>query len=118
MPYGVARRKERIDLFRRSLAILEQKNRGKDTLPLNSHAIELLKARGKVRSNHIFFNREGNRIDAANLQKAFNIAWAKAALAKLRFHELRHTSAARLVQAGVDLYKVQKLMRHKTPIMT
>ncbi len=112
---------DRVDLFRRTLTILEQKNRGKDTLPVNSHAIDILKARSKVRSmrsNHVFFNREGNRIDAANLLRAFYIAMEKAGIAKARFHDLRHTFATRLVQAGVDLYKVQKLMRHKTPVMT
>jgi len=30
----------------------------------------------------------------------------------------RHTFATRLVQSGEDLYKVQKLLGHKTPIMT
>ncbi len=112
---------DRVDLFRRTLTILEQKNRGKDTLPLNSHAVEVLKARAKVRSmrsNHVFFNREGKRIDAANLLRAFYIAVEKAGIAKARFHDLRHTFATRLVQAGVDLYKVQKLMRHKSPVMT
>ena len=39
-------------------------------------------------------------------------------MSKFSFHDLRHTFAMRLVQAGVDLYKVQKLMRHKSPIMT
>jgi len=37
---------------------------------------------------------------------------------KCRWHDLRHTFPTGLVQAGVDLYKVQKLMRHKSPIMT
>jgi len=37
---------------------------------------------------------------------------------KCRWHNLRHTFATGLVQAGVDLYKVQKLMRRKSPIMT
>ncbi len=112
---------DRVDLFRRTLTILEQKNKGKDTLPVNAQALEVLKARYKIRSiktNLVFYSKEGTRIDAANLQRAFNIAWYKAEIAKLRFHDLRHTFATRLVQAGVDLYKVQKLMRHKSPIMT
>ena len=46
------------------------------------------------------------------------IAGDKAELPKTRFHDLRHTFATRLVQIGVDLYKVQKLMRHKSPMMT
>ncbi|HYA86539.1 MAG TPA: tyrosine-type recombinase/integrase, partial [Nitrospirota bacterium] len=45
-------------------------------------------------------------------------ALIKAGIKKCRFHDLRHTFATRLVQSGVDLYKVQKLLRHKSPIMT
>ena len=29
-----------------------------------------------------------------------------------------HTFATRMVQAGIDLYKVQRLLGHKSPIMT
>jgi integrase len=112
---------DRVDLFRRTLTILEQKNKGKDTLPLNALVLEVLKARHKVRSikvSRVFFNKEGEPHDASNLRRAFYAAVENAKISKCRFHDLRHTFATRLVQSGVDLYKVQKLMRHKSPIMT
>jgi site-specific recombinase XerD len=34
------------------------------------------------------------------------------------FHDLRHTYATQMVQAGMDLYKVQRLLGHKSPLMT
>lgn len=42
----------------------------------------------------------------------------KAEIENFRFHDLRHTFAMRLVQAGVEIYKVQRLLGHKTPAMT
>jgi integrase len=42
----------------------------------------------------------------------------EARLDDFRFHDLRHTFATRLVQAGVDLYKVGKLLGHKDIRMT
>jgi integrase len=112
---------DKVDLFRKTLTILEQKNRGKDTQPFNEQVLEVLKARNKVRSiksNLVFYNDEGGQLDGRNVLRAFYIAVKKAKLSHCRFHDLRHTFATRLAQAGVDLYKVQKLMRHKTPLMT
>ena len=106
-----------VDLFRKTVTILEQKNNDRDTLPLNERTLEVLKSRAKVRhivSNLVFYNSNGNRIEARNLMRAFYAATKKAKLEGLRFHDLRHTFATRLVQAGVDLYAVQKLGRWKT----
>ena len=97
--------------------MLEQKNGAKDTLPVNAKALEVLKARAKVRSlksDYVFYNGAGNRMDVRDLLRVFYPAMRKAEVKHFRFHELRHTFATCLMQAGVDSYTVQKLGRWKT----
>jgi integrase len=109
-----------VDLFRKTITILEQKNKAKDVLPLNERAIEVLKTKAKIRhikTNYVFSNKNGNSIRVSNLHRAFYSATRKAKLENFRWHDLRHTFATRLVQAGVDLYTVQKLGRWKTTQM-
>jgi hypothetical protein len=52
-------------------------------------------------------------IDRWKLKTNFNKAVTESKIKHCRFHDLRHTFATRMVQAGVDLYKVSKLMGHK-----
>lgn len=107
-----------VDLFRRTITLLEQKNGSKDTLPLNTNALEVLKARARARSpetDYVFVNKVGSRRDATSgLRRAFYPAMKAAKVERFRFHDLRHTFATRLIQAGVDIYTVQKLGRWKT----
>jgi site-specific recombinase XerD len=45
--------------------------------------------------------------------------WSQSAvLREIHLHDMRHTFAMRLVQRGVDLYKVHRLLGHKTSTMT
>lgn len=52
------------------------------------------------------------------LKDGFERARKKAGIEDFRFHDLRHSFATRLVQAGEDLLKVQRLLGHKTISMT
>jgi integrase len=51
-------------------------------------------------------------------KKAFAKAIKLAGIEHLRFHDLRHTFATRLVRAGVDLITTQALLGHATIGMT
>lgn len=86
-----------VDLFRRTLTILEQKNKAVDTLPLNELVVEVLKTQAKVRhlqSNYVFPNGRGKRKDARNLIRAFEHACVAAHVMDFRFHDLRHAVGA------------------------
>lgn len=106
-----------VDFSRRTVTILEQKNKSIDTLPLNIRALDVLKERAKVRhltSKYVFFTSTGNAILINNVLRGLHSAIEKANIGHLCFHDLRHTFATRLVQAEVDLYTVEKLGRWKT----
>lgn len=104
-----------VDLERRVVTISEQKNGRVDTLPLDKTIVVLLQCKkGKASGQLVFSTKKGTRILNRNLFRAFRNACMRARIERFRFHDLRHTFATRLVQSGVDLYKVQKLGRWRT----
>ncbi|HXY55655.1 MAG TPA: tyrosine-type recombinase/integrase [Nitrospirota bacterium] len=50
--------------------------------------------------------------------RAFYLARDRAKIENFTFHDLRHTFATRLAQAGIDLHKIAKLLGHKDIKMT
>jgi site-specific recombinase XerD len=106
-----------IDMTRGTIATIRKKTGEARTLPINSTVLNLLARRSKVRhinkSEYVFFNGAGNKIDAGKLKASFVKTVREAGIAHFRFHDLRHTFGSRLTQRGVDLYKISKLMLHK-----
>src|SRR5262245_39493367 len=39
--------------------------------------------------------------------------WPRPIPRRMRFHDLRHTTATLLLRAGVDVHRVQRILRHK-----
>ena len=57
-------------------------------------------------------------IAVRSLRAAFEMTLKKAEIENFHCHDLRHTFATRLIQNGIDLYKVKELLGHKTLAMT
>jgi site-specific recombinase XerD len=66
-------------------------------------------------TNYVFTFR-GKSI--RDLRTAFYNACKRAGIKNLRFHDVRHTFATRLVHSGIDLATVSKLLGHSTIHMT
>lgn len=112
----------RVD-FRQNLIYLEtQKNGQRGSVPLNQIARQALLNRARFRAEqcpaapHVFCDRQGQRI--GNVQRSFVSACAAAGITDFHIHDLRHTTAAWLVQAGVPLLDVSNLLRHGSIEMT
>ena len=110
-----------VDLFRRTVTVFRSKNGERRTVPLNQTVMALLTEKAKVRhlkSTLVFPSHAGTPLDPNHLRRALRPAMVKAGIVDCHFHDLRHTFATRLVQSGVALYKVQRLLGHKSTIMT
>jgi integrase len=118
-----------VDFTRRTVMVFRSKNGERRTIPINETVLRLIKQKAKGRhvslmkradlsGDLVFLSKIGTALESGHLRRAFRLALGKAKIDDFHFHDLRHTFATRLVQAGVDIYKVQRLLGHKSPIMT
>jgi integrase len=114
-----------VDFTRRTVTVFRSKNGERRTIPMNHTVVDVLaqKHEGTDASkrsgcNLVFISEAATPLDGSNLRRGFTCALKAARIEDFHFHDLRHTFATRLVQAGVDLYKVQRLLGHKSPSMT
>ncbi len=86
------------------------------SVPINATARMAILTRLRWKATHapgtewVFSHLDGTRI--ADVKKSFHAACGKAQIADFRIHDLRHTCAAWLVSAGVELSAVRDLLGH------
>ncbi len=98
------------------------KGKRRGSIPMNDAARQALLNRARFRTLYcpdspwVFCSKKGKRI--LDVKKSFRTACRKAGIKEFRIHDLRHTCAAWLVQAGVPLASIRELLRHTSVQMT
>jgi integrase len=111
---------EQVDFTNRQIRIPNGKTVQSDRIiPMNEKIAALLYEMHSKKSGELVFpsirKGEGHLRDPkVGFMKAVRLAQ----IPHIRFHDLRHTFATRLVRAGVDLITVQQLLGHSTIAMT
>jgi integrase len=72
----------------------------------------------KKRGGEYVFTNPGSNDRFREIKRSFKTGCRKAGIERLRFHDLRHTFASRLVRNGVDIGTVRKLLGHSTLLVT
>jgi integrase len=110
---------EDVDFERGFISIRDPKGGPGQKIPLNDGTREILENHPRTDSPFVFPGRNGNR--RTDIKHQVNRIKERAGLPKdfRALHGLRHTYASMLASSGkVDLYTLQKLLTHKSPIMT
>lgn len=103
-----------IDLSGRILTFTKTKNGQPRTIPLNQIVLNILteKRRGFSLRDRIFPHQK--RV----VQFTFRKSFFRAGLKDVCFLDMRHSFASKVVQKGIDLYRIQKLLGNTSPVMT
>jgi len=103
-----------VDLPNGRVTFIETKNGEDRSVRLTERALHILLAIGPKDSGPVFTY---NGKPLKDVKTAYDRARKKAGLEDVRFHDLRHTFASRLVQQGLPLYDVMHMTGHKSLTM-
>jgi integrase len=110
---------DHVDFHKGVIEIKDPKSGTDERIPLNDAARELLQGISRTESPYIFPGRYGGPL--SGIGQPANRIKAAAGLPKdfRPLHGLRHVYASMLASSGqVDLYTLQRLLTHKSPVMT
>ncbi len=105
-----------IDLKRGYIILHETKNGERRSVPLVSHARELIEAMSKVRrlDTNLLFYSEAKPTVPVFIRSHWGKALKAADIEDFKFHDLRHTAASYLAMNGASLAEIADILGHKT----
>lgn len=108
-----------VDFRDRKIRVERTKSQKLRFIPMNSTVYnELRRLESKNgQSSYVSFNPATGK-PYVDVMTAFKAACKRAGVKGLRFHDLRHTFASRLVKRGADIVTVQTLLGHSTLALT
>jgi len=105
-----------VDLKRGYLILHETKNGERRSVPLVSHARELIEAMSKVRrlDTNLLFYSDVKPTVPVFIRSHWGKALKAAEIEDFKFHDLRHTAASYLAMNGASLAEIADILGHKT----
>lgn len=103
---------QNVSLERSTIYLLKTKSGKARELPITPRLQEVLASLEPKASGAVF------DLPDITLRRYFARALKDAKISGFRFHDLRHTAASHWVMNGIDLYTVQRLLGHSSPVMT
>ena len=115
-----------VDLVKLYISIEDSKSGKPRTIPINMAVYDALQALPRD-TEFVFYNRKSKN-HYKDTKTAFHAACLNAkndpddnndkGIVGVRFHDLRHTAATKMIEAGVDLVTVSKILGHASIQMT
>ncbi len=105
-----------IDLARGMIILEETKNNERRSIPLQGHALELVKAMKKIRriDTDLVFPARQDPSKPLYVQGIWRVVVKRAGIEDFRFHDLRHSAASALAMSGASLAEIADVLGHKT----
>ena len=107
---------EEINIEKQCWRISNSKSGSERYVPLSATVVSLL-AKIPKKGDYIFANPKTAK-PYVSIYRSWDVVRCHADLKDIRMHDLRHSFASFLVNAGCSLYEVQKLLGHSNSAMT
>jgi len=107
-----------VDFVKGYIRLQDSKSGKGRAVPMNALVFDLLHEFPTRRGFEFVFENPETKTHVQDVKTGFRAACRRAGLQGVRFHDLRHTAASRMIEAGADLVTVSKILGHASIQMT